>query len=140
MPETWHPFVYLIVWRFHSFLTSFLTFKKINIHKPNAFHVNKLTGTNMLSWTSCLKQSITQAEKEPLKCDHEFSMHWFACHGPNLWDKLLVVKKQCSIVISPFSDQFSLSPYGQKPCSFVALKYKAAGTIGLLFDLSIFNH
>ena len=100
----------------------------------------KLTGTNMLSWTSCLKQSITQAEKEPLKCDHEFSMHWFACDGPNLWDKLLVVKKQCSIVISPFSDQFSLSPYGQKPCSFVALKYKAAGTIGLLFDLSIFSH
>ena len=58
-----------------------------------------------------------------------------------LSDKLLPVKKQCSAAIPPFSDpQSVINRFGHKPWFFITLKYKAAGTIGLLFDLTTFSY
>ena len=138
MPETWHPSVYLIVWRFHSFLTS------SNLHwrkSAYAFHMNNISRNKYSIGNKLFKVIFNPGRKWSFKVRSTVFYALVCMRCTISVRQITPCQEKCTAAMLPFSDAQSVfNRFGHKPCSLIALKYKATGRIGFLFDLTTFNH
>ena len=118
--------------------------KKIIIHKLNEFHMNNIVRNKYVIGNKLFKVIFNPGRKRLLKVQppvfYGLICMWRAISLRKITPGQETMYRGNITIFRHTDTQSVFNKFGHKLSSFIALKYKATGRIGLLFDSTTFNH